>query len=90
MKFGQKASGGTSFGQRLHRGASKLFQKYGDIISKAGNFGYATGSGLALLGQAELAAPIISLSALAQKGGSALAGIGSALEKSHNPHNKLA
>jgi hypothetical protein len=90
MKFGQKVSGGSSFGQRVHKGAIRLFQKYGDIVSKAGNLGYAIGSGLSMIGFPEVGAPVIALSSLAEKSSTISKQLGSALEKSQNPHNKLA
>jgi len=90
MKLGQKVNGGPSFGQKIQVGASKLFQKYGDILRKASNVGFVAGGALSALGQAELSAPVLALSTLAQKGGSTLSGLGSALEKSQNHHNRLA
>jgi hypothetical protein len=88
MKFGQKISGGSSFGQKIQAGASKLFHKYGDIARTVSNLGFVTGGALSGFGQAELSAPIIALSTLVSKGGNVLSGLGSALERNH--HNRLA
>jgi hypothetical protein len=88
-RFGLKANGGPSFGQKIQAGASKLFHKYGDIVRNASNLGFVAGGVISGFNPA-IGAEVSALSALAGKAGSGLSAIGSALEKPYNHHNRLA
>ena len=88
MRFGQKASAGSSFGQKASYYASRFGHKFADILRKGQNIGTTIGEAVIPFAPG-YGAEIIALSSLAghaSKGAEALA---NTLEKSRNPHNRL-